>query len=84
MGHYGLTGFFGKELSPALNFIHTHNPRVRKLAGLVVLGGIKIYKLLVSMKGLTEPAQMVLRTVLLPLVWRYPRASLELDNATQQ
>ena len=32
MGHYGLTGFFGKELSPALNFIHTHNPRVRKLA----------------------------------------------------
>lgn len=32
MGHYGLTGFFGKELSLALNFIHTHNPRVRKLA----------------------------------------------------
>lgn len=31
-GHFGLRGFFGKELDTALAYIHLHNPRVRSMA----------------------------------------------------
>ncbi|WP_374288874.1 hypothetical protein [Pseudomonas fluvialis] len=33
IGHFGLTGFFGRELVGVLGEIHRNNPRVRMLAG---------------------------------------------------
>lgn len=30
VGHFGLKGFFGDEIRPALDLIHVHNPLVRQ------------------------------------------------------